>query len=317
MIEVKNLRKNYGKSVKALDHISFDIQKGEIVGLLGPNGAGKTTTMKILTGYMPMSSGSVKIGGIDIMEDSLAVRKQIGYLPENAPLYSDMTVQDTLQFAARMHSLSKEESKAALERVLDECALGDKIHEKIDHLSKGYRQRVGLAQALISDPDILILDEPTVGLDPNQIIEIRELIKKIGKQKTVILSSHILAEVEATCDRVFIINHGQIVASGTPEELRARGEGQSKILIKALSQGSRDLGAALSSLPGILKVSNKKSHEHGVEVWETEIEKGKDLRKELVNFMREQGFQLLELSREDMKLEDIFTELTREVIKEV
>ncbi|MDP3976363.1 MAG: ATP-binding cassette domain-containing protein, partial [bacterium] len=218
MITVEKLRKSYGSFV-AVDDISFEIKKGEIVGLLGPNGAGKTTTMRMLTCFFPASSGSITINGADAFEESLKVKQSIGYLPENAPLYGDMKVEEYLDYVADIRQIPSGRKKSRIHQVVEQVGLLPRLQQEIGHLSKGYRQRVGLAQAMLHDPEILILDEPTSGLDPNQIIEIRSLIKEIGKQKTIILSTHILSEAEATCDRVLIISNGKIVASGTAEEL--------------------------------------------------------------------------------------------------
>ena len=224
MIEVEHLTKRFGPIV-AVDDITFEIRKGEVVGFLGPNAAGKTTTMRLLTCFLPSDSGTARIGGHDIHENPLEIRKQIGYLPENAPLYVDMTVTEYLHFISEIRGIPKESIKSRIDDMIDVCGIKKVIYREIGELSKGFRQRVGLAQTMIHDPDILILDEPTSGLDPNQIVEIRELIKEIGKEKTVILSTHILPEVQATCGRIIIINEGSIAGSGTPEELRSRAEG--------------------------------------------------------------------------------------------
>lgn len=218
-IVVKNLTKKYGIQ-RAVDDVSFEVKTGEILGFLGPNGAGKTTTMKAIVSYIAPNEGTIEVGGISVLENADKVKKFMGYLPENNPLYEDMPVIDYLQYVAELQDISKNLIKGKILEMIITCGLEGEKHKKIGELSKGYRQRVGLAQALIHDPQVLILDEPTSGLDPNQIVEIRELIKKIGKEKTVILSSHILAEVEATCDRIMIINKGKIVADGSPDQLR-------------------------------------------------------------------------------------------------
>ena len=233
-IEVKNLTKFFGKT-RVLDNLSFNIDKGEIIGFLGPNGAGKTTTMRILTGFLAPSSGDVRIGGLEVLEHTLSIRKKIGYLPENNPLYLDMKVFEYLEFIASTKNIP--DSKSEIRRVVRVCGLTDRMGQTIGELSKGYRQRVGLAQALLGDPEIIILDEPTSGLDPNQIMEIRNLIKKIGETKTIILSTHILSEIQATCNRAIIINKGKIVASGTTDELISQARGRTKI--RAVIQGSR------------------------------------------------------------------------------
>ena len=238
MIEVLNLTKVYG-DVAAVDNISFSIQKGEIIGLIGPNGAGKTTTIKMLTCYLTPTSGKITIAGLDVAKDSLAIRKKLGYLSENAPVYEDMSVTEYLQLVAEVHNIPKKEIPAKIQRVVELCGLRGREHQDIKELSKGYHQRVGLAQSLVHDPEILILDEPTTGLDPNQRIEIRDLIKQIGREKTVILSSHILSEVEATCDRVMIIHRGKLMAVGTTAELRDTAEQKSNIYLKLESTSEK------------------------------------------------------------------------------
>ena len=310
MVSVTGLSKKYG-AFTAIDDISFEIKKGEVVGLLGPNGAGKTTTMKILTCYLQATAGVASVDNLNVLEDSIGVRDKIGYLPESAPLYQDMTVAEYLRFAGEIRGLSGDKLKQRLIAVLEDCGLKERVHQSISELSKGYKQRVGLAQALISDPQLLILDEPTVGLDPNQIVEIRELIKKVGKEKTVILSSHILAEVEATCDRVLIINKGKIVATGTPQELRDSSKTEAQILLKVEKTDGRDPESILKSLNGAEKVVSNKSHEPNTLIFEIHVEKGKDLRAEIINKFQQEKIQVLELTRKEMKLEDIFAQLTK------
>jgi len=221
MIQVENLTKNYGTNC-AVDQVSFNVHKGEVLGFLGPNGAGKSTTMKILTCFLAPTQGSAKVAGFDVFDQSLEVRRRVGYLPEDTPLYRDMTVLEHLDFAASMHGMKGDRVQARIKEIGGRCGLVEVAGKLVGELSKGYRQRVGLAQAMLHDPDILILDEPTGGLDPNQIAEIRTLIKEVGKEKTVILSTHILPEVQATCSRMLIISGGKLVADGTPDELRAR-----------------------------------------------------------------------------------------------
>ncbi|MBI2463349.1 ATP-binding cassette domain-containing protein [Candidatus Peregrinibacteria bacterium] len=309
MISVKHLTKNYG-NFRAVDDISFEIKKGEIVGFLGPNGAGKTTTMKILTCFLPASSGSVQIGGMDTLEMSTEIRKRIGYLPENTPLYEDMDVLEYLQFLAEMHRISKNKRIPLIKDVIESCGLKSKIRAEIGTLSKGYRQRVGLAQALIHNPSILILDEPTSGLDPNQIIEIRNLIKDIGKEKTIILSTHILSEVEGTCNRVLIIHKGKIVAEGSPGELR--NQAQKRTIIRVQVEGSASaVISALKELNGIEKVKKLESNESGVCSLDIETSEGLDIRKNLNHFFLDRGFELVGMQREIVSLEDVFTHLTR------
>lgn len=309
MIKVDHLRKRYGDFV-AVDDISFEIKKGEIVGLLGPNGAGKTTTMRILTCFMPASSGEVSINGADAFTEPLKVKQSIGYLPENAPLYTEMKVEEYLQYVAQMRKIPKSKTKKRIKEVTDLTGLTPRLKQEISHLSKGYRQRVGLAQALIHDPDVLILDEPTSGLDPNQIIEIRSLIKEIGKTKTVILSTHILSEAEATCDRVLIINKGKIVASGTSQELRAQHKDTALIRVK-IEGGGKGIEKALESVNGVQHVIKlDRGIEKGYSMYEVETESDKDLRKEVTQALVKADFALVEITREGKTLEDVFAALT-------
>ncbi len=312
MINIKNLTKTYG-SFKAVDNLSFHINKGEIVGLLGPNGAGKTTTMKIITCFMPATEGEVKIAGLDVKKDPLKIRQLIGYLPENAPLYPELNVLEYLGYIAGIRKIPFFERKDAIEKVIRLCGLENKKRSEIYELSKGYKQRVGLAQVLIHDPEILVLDEPTNGLDPNQIIEIRELIKKIGKKKTVILSSHILSEVEATSDRVLIINNGKIVASGTPGELREQSTNSGKSIVHLQVEGSPKslVVAKMEKLKGVKKVSAKQGEKRGILAVKIESEGGLDLRKPLVHHVIKNKFELLEMTREEVSLEDVFIKLTK------
>ena len=302
------MTKNFG-DFKALDDISFEINPGEIVGLLGPNGAGKTTTLRILTGFFTPTLGQVKYDNLDIVEDSLKIRQKIGFLPENNPLYEDLKVREYLSYAGEMHNLSKDKLKEAVNKVAEICGLKDRKNQEIGTLSKGYRQRVGLAQALIHDPEILILDEPTEGLDPNQRIEIRDLIKKIGAQKTVILSSHVLSEVEATCNRVLIINKGKIVASGTPEELKSQSATQTKIYLKA--EGPIDqMVEVIKKMDGVEKILTAKAEGNIVNI-EIETDSSKELRKPLVQLLLDNNWQLLEINKQEKSLEDIFVKLTK------
>ncbi|NQU05021.1 MAG: ATP-binding cassette domain-containing protein, partial [Calditrichaeota bacterium] len=241
MIDINQLTKVYGEQ-KAVDNISFKVEKGEILGFLGPNGAGKTTTMKVITCFMPPTSGEVTVGGFPVLENSIEVRRMIGYLPEANPLYGDMNTVDFLRYIADLRGIEKTTQNSRIQDMVDICGLGDVLHKNINELSKGYRQRVGLAQAMVHDPEILILDEPTIGLDPNQVVDIRNLIKQLGREKTVILSTHILSEVQATCDRAIIINHGKIVADSTLAELQRDLEGKATINleIKATDNGVED-----------------------------------------------------------------------------
>lgn len=309
MIRVKQLSKNYG-DFKALKDVSFEIKKGEIVGLLGPNGAGKTTTMKILTCFMPGTSGQVVVDGHDVLDEDIVVKRKIGYLSESAPLYQDMNVWEYLEYIADMHDVSAKTREKKIKRVIMECGLEEKAFSSISELSKGYKQRVGLAQALMHEPQILILDEPTSGLDPNQIVEIRNLIKKIGEKKTVILSTHILSEVEATCDRVLIINKGEIIASGTPAELKKKASGKTRLHLKVEGEGSKVI-EVLTKMNGIEAVSKEKSSEKGVCAVAVETDPEKDLRKVINHHLLDNGLELLEMTREEVSLENIFRDLTR------
>src|SRR3989338_8584918 len=303
MIKVENLHKNYDE-FKALDGVSFEIEKGEIVGLLGPNGAGKTTTMKILTSYMPPSGGKAEVAGFDCSENPLEVRKRIGYLSENNPLYPEMSVLEYLEFTARMHDIPKNKVMNRIIDVVKDCGLKEKLQQDIAELSKGYRQRVGLAAVLIHNPDVLILDEPTAGLDPNQIAEIRDLIKRIGREKTVMLSSHILTEVHATCDRVFIINKGKIVAQGTPEELSSQAQGVTVILVKV--RGGREVTDKIRMVAGVKNITEVPSNEEGALFYSVDADPSTDVRVGINHAVLDAGYETLELTRKDVSLEDVF-----------
>ena len=309
VIRVRNLRKKYGNN-EALKGISFDVNRGEILGFLGPNGAGKTTTMKILTCFMAASSGEAYVAGHDCLKEDIKVRQKIGYLPENNPLYSDMTVVEYLRYMAELHDTPSDQMDDRIIEVTVECALSGKLSSTIGTLSKGYRQRVGLAAALIHDPEILILDEPTVGLDPNQIIEIRNLIKMLSKKKTVILCSHILAEVERTCSRIIIISEGKIVASGTPAELRNLVEGH--VNIKLIIRGDKEeVKKALKKIPGVKQVDSYDVREKDAFGYDLITAKNRDLRGKVTKAVFENEFQLLEIRKETVSLEEIFNEVTK------
>ena len=307
MIEVQDLTKTYG-SVTAVDHVSFTVNKGEILGFLGPNGAGKTTTMRILTGFMPATSGTAKISGHDVFNESLEVRQHIGYLPENPPLYLDMTVSDYLEFVTRIKNVPADRRAQRVDDVLQKTSLTDKRNELIKRLSRGYKQRVGLAQALVHDPDVIILDEPTVGLDPKQIIEVRNLIKGLAGSHTIILSTHILPEVSMTCDRVVIINKGKIAAVDTTQNLTSQLKGGQKVRleVQAPEQQAKEL---LSQVPGVSRV-NIESANAGRVVLSVEVAQGQDVRSALAARVVQQGWPLTELRGVSMSLEDIFLELT-------
>lgn len=312
MIKARNLEKKYG-SFKALDKLSFQIKKGEIVGFLGPNGAGKTTTMKILTCFMPPSSGDVKVDGYDTVDNDLEVRRRIGYLPESAPLYVDMEVRDYLSFIAGMRNINRRDIKSKYDRVVEICGLSEKVKMPIGTLSKGYKQRVGLAQAMIHEPKILILDEPTSGLDPHQIVEIRTLIKEIGKLNTVLLSTHILPEVSATCDRVIIINRGKIVAEGQPEELIASAKVDE--VVNVLIEGAQK--SVLSSLTKSKKFDSVdwvKEEGKNLNLYriKSDSKTKTDLRKTVFDEVVKNKFSIHEMNMQTKSLEDVFLNLTKE-----
>lgn len=309
MIEVKNLSKKFGDN-QALDGINFTVNRGEILGFLGPNGAGKTTAMKILTSFWPQDEGDVWIDGQDIKVYPLETRRKIGYLPETVPLYDDMTVYEYLKFVASVRGIKKDNINNKIREVVDSCGLRGMLKKPIEELSKGYRQRLGLAQAIIHDPQVLILDEPTTGLDPNQIVEIRDLIKKIGKEKTVIFSTHILGEVSATCDRVVIINNGQIVGEGTPDDLAEKAGRRESIYIK-IKGYQEDVLGALRQIPGVKKAEVKDREAERVFGYEIEPEPGEDIRERLSRTVFHKGWVVLELNRRTYSLEDVFRQLTQ------
>lgn len=305
-ITVKNLSKKYGTQ-KAVNDISFSVKTGEILGFLGPNGAGKTTTMKILTTYLSASEGEVKIGEFDVSNEAEKIKSHIGYLPENNPLYLDMPVLEYLAFMAETQQVAKEDIPGRIATIVSQCGLNKEKHKKIGELSKGYRQRVGLAQALIHDPEILILDEPTTGLDPNQIVEIRNLIKEIGKEKTVILSTHILPEVEATCDRILIINDGNIVADGTPDSLIKKAAQSFVFRVQIISADTENLADELRKLEGVSVVETLKTSEGKYEIT---ADSDMAFREKLFNTCVAKDWTLTELSPIEESLEDVFRELT-------
>ena len=308
MIEVQNLTKAYGQ-VTAVDHVSFTVNKGEILGFLGPNGAGKTTTMRILTGYMPATSGTARVAGFDVFQDSMEVRRHIGYLPEAPPLYPDMSVGAYLDFVLRIKNVPPEKRGALVDDALAKTGLGDKRNQLIKRLSRGYKQRVGLAQALVHDPDVIILDEPTVGLDPKQIIEVRHLIKSLAGSHTIILSTHILPEVSMTCDRVVIINKGKIAAVDSPLNLTNQlNSGQRiQLEVKAPEKPLQDL---LAQIPGASHVQLDPPRADGHVIVTLEAAPGHDLRSQVAARVVEKGWPLFELRGVSMSLEDIFLELT-------
>ena len=308
MIQVQNLTKRYGSTIAVKD-LSFTVATGEVLGFLGPNGAGKTTTMKILTCYMSPTEGQVSLEGLDVIEQSLEVRRRIGYLPETAPLYHDMNVLEYLSFVAGMRGIPRREFKSRIDRMASVCGLGSVMRKDIGALSKGFRQRVGIAQAMIHDPDVLILDEPTSGLDPNQIVDIRNLIKELGEEKTVILSTHILSEVQATCDRVLIINNGKLVADGTPGELISRFAGDDQMSLVVSGTTPDLLGPTLSAIAGVNSVDMTEGPEIRVRI---KAEHGQDLRASLFKSIVDSGWTMLEMHRERTSLESVFRQLTKD-----
>lgn len=309
MIEIKDLEKKFGETV-VLDKISFTVNKGEILGFLGPNGAGKSTTMKIITSFWAQTGGEVTIDGLSVTTDSIATRAKIGYLPETVPLYDEMLVSEYLRFVAEVRKIPRDKIATRISEVVKQCSLEKVLERPIDELSKGYRQRVGLAQAIIHDPQILILDEPTTGLDPNQIIEIRELIKELGKEKTVIFSTHILSEVSATCDRVIIINGGKIVGEGSPSELTAKFGGKEVIYVKIQGQ-SDSIIAKLKALPEIIQVEVKDKEASDIYGYEVFSETDLDLRPKLLQLAVTENWNLLEIKKNSISLEDVFRQLTK------
>ncbi|HVB34073.1 MAG TPA: ABC transporter ATP-binding protein [Patescibacteria group bacterium] len=314
MIEVDSLTKVYGET-SAVDHVSFDVKKGEILGFLGPNGAGKTTTMRMLTGYLPATSGKARIDGFDVADQSMEVRKRIGYLPEVPPLYTDMRVDSYLDFVARIKGVPSAQRGERVTRAMEMAHLLDRRKELIHRLSRGYRQRVGLAQALVHDPGVLILDEPTVGLDPKQIIEVRRLIKSLAGAHTILLSTHILPEVSMTCDRVLIINHGKIVAEDTPENLttKLRGGERLRLLVRAEEAALR---AALQEVEGVGDVTVNPVGTSGQLAVAIELASISDIRNRIAACVVGKGFDLYELRSDRMSLEEIFLQLTTEEAEE-
>ncbi len=310
MIEVEHLTKSYGQA-RAVNDISFKVEKGEILGFLGPNGAGKTTTMRILTGYLPATGGTARIAGYDVFDDSMEVRKRIGYLPETPPLYPDMTISDYLSFVARIKGVEAANVPGRVAEAMKMTNLTDRKDWLIKKLSRGYKQRVGIAQAVVHNPDVVILDEPTVGLDPNQIKEVRNLIKGLAGEHTIILSTHILPEVEMTCDRVVIINKGKIAAIDTTENLTSQMKGGERVRI--VVRGEADgLRGALENIEGVSKVEIEAiEHGGGVSAM-VENEQGIDLRGQIASQVVGKGFELLELRAVSLSLEDIFMQLTTE-----
>jgi ABC-2 type transport system ATP-binding protein len=307
MIEVKHLTKHYGDKV-AVNDISFTVEDGEILGLLGPNGAGKSTTMNMLTGYISSTSGQALINGVDILEDPIKAKSQIGYLPELPPLYLDMTVMGYLNFVYDLKKC-KLPRKSHLQDVCNLCRITDVSGRVIKHLSKGYRQRVGVAQALVGNPPILILDEPTVGLDPKQIIEIRTLVKKLGKRHTVILSSHILTEIQAVCDRVVIIDHGKVVANDTTDNLSKSVSGSHKLVVR-MDGAKSEVLQAIRAISGVVKVMADMEREPGIFEYEIESRPDADIRLALNDMVQANGWHIYKMDLGEMTLEDVFLKIT-------
>lgn len=310
MIEVTNLTKKYGQNT-AVDNISFTVKEGEIVGFLGPNGAGKSTTMNMITGYISSTDGTVKINGYDILEQPEEAKRRIGYLPELPPLYMDMGVEEYLNFVADLNHLKKSEKAKVIENVMETTKITHMRKRLIKNLSKGYKQRVGLSQALIGNPDVLILDEPTVGLDPKQIIEMREVIKGLGKKHTIILSSHILSEVSAVCDRVIIISHGKIVASDTPESLSKRLT-QSNTISLRVKGPKESVIQTLKSIENVTSVKYKSSVEEGTNDIIVEAKEDTDIREAVFNAMAKNNYPIFSMNSMDLSLEEIFLQVTKD-----
>tara|TARA_R110002096_G_scaffold85802_20_gene197906 strand:- start:1196 stop:2146 length:951 start_codon:yes stop_codon:yes gene_type:complete len=311
MIEVENLHKHFGTKV-AVDGVSFTVKKGEVLGFLGPNGAGKSTTMRMVTGYLPPTQGKVSIGGADIEEDEIAAKSKIGYLPEAAPLYSDMTVEGFLRFAGEMRGVPSQELSAAVDKVIATTSLEPVRHQSVDTLSKGYRHRTCFAQSIIHDPEVLILDEPTDGLDPNQKHEIRQLIRRMGENKAILFSTHILEEVEASCTRAIIIDRGRVIADGTPEELKARSTNAGSIILKVTGLAGSGIQSELEKLAASREVVVIESNDEGLHARILPA-KGKsgDLGTEVSKICKDKNLTVEELHVEEGRLDELFREITK------
>ena len=307
MISVSNLSKNYG-NVKAVDSISFDLKDGEVVGFLGANGAGKTTTLKMITGYLVPTNGEIKVNGLDIVDNTSEIQEMIGYLPELNPLYTEMRVYDYLEFLGSIRNIKGPDFKQALSRVVDKCGLSGVVHKIIADCSKGYKQRIGLAAAMIHDPKILILDEPVTGLDPNQIVEIRSLIKSLGKEKLVFMSSHILQEIQATVDKIIIIDKGKIVANGTNEELMSDFMGNVSLEMEVMKATKKSAQELQAKIPSAKFISMEKSG--GVQKVNFEYPKDKDPREDIFKYAVKSKWVILKMMPQTTNLEDIFRNLT-------
>ena len=307
MISVSNLSKNYG-NVKAVDSISFELKDGEVVGFLGANGAGKTTTLKMITGYLVPTNGEIKVNGLDIVNNTSEIQEMIGYLPELNPLYTEMRVYDYLEFLGSIRNIKGSDFKQALSRVVDKCGLSGVVHKVIADCSKGYKQRIGLAAAMIHDPKILILDEPVTGLDPNQIVEIRSLIKSLGKEKLVFMSSHILQEIQATVDKIIIIDKGKIVANGTNEELMSDFMGNVSLEMEVMKATKKSAQELQAKIPSVKFISMEKSG--GVQKVNFEYPKDKDPREDIFKYAVKSKWVILKMMPQTTNLEDIFRNLT-------
>ena len=310
MIQVNNLTKNYG-DLCAVDQISLEIQTGEILGLLGPNGAGKTTTLRMLTGFLQPTSGRIRVKDYSIEEHPLQVKKILGYLPESAPLYHDMLVFDYLNYVANIREIDRHQKISRIRQLADLCGINEVMHQPISELSKGYKQRVGLAHAMMNDPEILVLDEPTSGLDPNQIAEIRQIIKRIGKEKTIILSTHILSEAEATCDRVVIINRGKIVADGSTESLKDSVSDKKRIHVSLQNTNFKTVDSALSAVEGVTQIFRISETDDQLDL-RVDCRSAIDLRPHIYDTIKQTDWILLNFHQETQTLESIFRELTIE-----
>jgi ABC-2 type transport system ATP-binding protein len=304
MIQVKDLTKDYGPR-RAIDHLNFSVNKGDVVGFLGPNGAGKSTTMKIITGFMAPSHGSASVAGFDVFENPLEVKKRIGYLPETPPVYADMYVRDYLRYVAALKQVSKGKIEKSVDVAIEKTNLGEVQNRLIQHLSKGFKQRVGIAQAIVSDPEVLILDEPTVGLDPKQVAEIRDLIKALRGQHTIILSTHILPEVQATCEKIIIINKGKIVVEDSIHHLAMMEKGQNRLLVRVAKDVS-DMKSVLSDIREVISVQAGNSTKE----WRIDVRGGDDIVAAVSSRLVNQGMGLLEFSPSKMDLEDVFLKVT-------
>ncbi|MDB6054795.1 MAG: transporter related-protein [Verrucomicrobiales bacterium] len=318
MIKVQNLRKTFGPKV-AVNGISFNVDKGEVLGFLGPNGAGKSTTMRMVTGFIPPTAGKITVGSFDIIEKPLEAKRLIGYLPENAPSYTDMTVHGFLSFCAEIRGLRGDAKKKAVSRAVEMCFLENVLYQSVETLSKGYRHRTCFAQSIIHDPEVLILDEPTDGLDPNQKHEIRTLIKRMGEKKAIIFSTHILEEVDAVCSRAIIIDRGQIVANGTPEELRSKSQSSGAVTVSVQGSSSTLVAQQVGQLSLARKVSivSETNGRAVVRVTASEPSPDHDLARSIADLARKEGWKLEELHTEEGRLDEVFRSITRSDVKEV